>query len=165
MVKIEDENIFKISAKILRSRFQNFKNGEIQKCPNLLGKFSMVPDIGFHFWIAHLVDLNEIYKNQVSKVKSEYENHTEFSQKICLFLRSVLLPIWKFFWHAQNRLFKELWPNRGREHGYFQHSKNDQNSLKKFWKFSKFFSNLAWFPQKEVAIGNLLLGKIASNWP
>ena len=118
--------------------FQNFKNGEIQKWPNLLEKFSMVPVIGFRFWIAHLVDLNEIYKNQVSEVKSEVGNHTEFSQQIYLFLHSVLLPFWKFFWHAQNRLVKELWPNRGREHGYFQHSKNAQNWPKiLIFKFQK----------------------------
>ena len=47
--------------------------------------------------MAHLVDLNGLYKNQVSEVESDVGNHTEFSQQICLFLRSVLLPFWKFF--------------------------------------------------------------------
>ena len=160
-------NIFWV--KILSSRFQNFKNGEIQKWPNLLEKFSMVPDIGFHFWIAHLVDLVEIYKMQVSEVESEVGNHTEFSQQICLFLRSVLLPFWKFFWHAQNRLVKELWPNRGREHGYFQHSKNDQNSLQKFWKFSKIFSENSMVPTtspRGEVVGTMLFPQfsIVENW-
>jgi hypothetical protein len=56
----------------------------------------MVNDIGFHFWIAHLVDLNGLYKKRYSKVKSDVGKYAQFSKQICLFLRSVLLPFWKF---------------------------------------------------------------------
>ena len=58
------------------------RSTESQKWPNLLGKFSMVIDIGFHFWISHLVDLNGLYKMRYSKVKSDVVNHTEFSKQI-----------------------------------------------------------------------------------
>ena len=57
----------------------------------------MVNDIGFHFWIAHLVDLNGLYKKRYSKVESDVGKYAQFSKQICLFLRSVLLPFWKFF--------------------------------------------------------------------
>ena len=66
---------------ILKSKFQNFKNGESQKRPNLRWKFSMVPGVGFHFSIVHLVEDIELYKMRYAKVKSDVGNHTKFSQQ------------------------------------------------------------------------------------